>query len=37
MPDPIGDLLIDGYGSAYNHGYVNGIEALMNGASLFKQ
>jgi hypothetical protein len=28
-PDPILDLIIDGYGSAYNHDYVNGIYSFI--------
>ena len=36
MPDPIGDLIIDGYGSGYNHGLFSGITGLMNSASFFR-
>jgi hypothetical protein len=36
MTDPIGDLAIDGYASAYNHGIFSGINELLNGAPLFK-
>lgn len=33
---PSGDLIFDVYGSAYNHGYVNGVTDIMSGGSLFK-
>jgi len=36
MFDPIGDFLIDGYASGYNHEIFNGIETIFNGGSLFK-
>jgi hypothetical protein len=36
MPDPIGDLAIDGYASGYNHGIFSGFDELLNGASLIK-
>ena len=35
MLDPIGDLVIDGYASGYNHSVFNGIETIFNGGSLF--
>jgi hypothetical protein len=36
MVNPIGDFAIDRYSSGYNHGIVNGIDALMNGAPILK-
>ena len=30
-PDPIADLVIDGYASGYNHGFFNGIGDIING------
>jgi RHS repeat-associated protein len=35
MPDPIGDLVIDGYASGYNHGIFSGATDILNGASFF--
>ena len=35
MPDPIGDFVIDGYASGYNHGIFSGIGALFNGSPFF--
>jgi hypothetical protein len=35
MLDPIGDLVIDGYASGYNHGIFNGLETIFKGGSLF--
>ncbi len=37
MPDPIGDLAIDGYASLYNHGVLNGIDTIMKGGPLIKK
>jgi len=36
MVDPIGDLVIDGYGSGYNHGIFIGIDGIMNGNFIIK-
>ena len=35
-PDPIADLIIDGYASGYNHGFFNSINSILNGADLMK-
>ena len=35
-PDPIADLIIDGYASGYNHGFFNGIVTIMNGESILQ-
>lgn len=35
-PDPIADLVIDGYASGYNHGFFNGIHTIMNGGSFMQ-
>jgi len=35
-PDPIVDVVIDGYASRYNHGFFNGISTLMNGGPFFQ-
>jgi RHS repeat-associated protein len=34
--NPSYDLAVDVYGSAYNHGYVNGITDIVSGGSLFR-
>jgi hypothetical protein len=36
MTDPIGDLVVDGYASGYNHGIFNGIETIFNGGSFLR-
>jgi hypothetical protein len=35
-PDPIADLIIDGYASGYNHGFFNGIVTILNGGSILQ-
>jgi hypothetical protein len=35
MLDPIGDLVIDGYSSGYNHEIFNGIETIFSSGSFF--
>lgn len=37
MYDPIGDLIIDGYASGYNHGTFNGIISIMDGSPLLRE
>ncbi len=34
--DPMGDLIVDGYGSGYNHGIFNDIRTIFNGGSILK-
>ncbi len=35
-PDPALDLIIDGYGSGYNHGVFTGISTIFSGGSVFQ-
>ncbi len=36
-PDPLADLIIDGYASGYNHGIFNGIRPMFSSGELFKK
>jgi hypothetical protein len=36
MPDPMGDLAIDGYASSYTHGIFNGVNTIMNGGPIWR-
>jgi hypothetical protein len=36
-PDPIVDLVIDGYASGYNHGFFNDIFTITNGGDFLKK